>query len=96
MASDDLAQLALLELRLMVCRRRKNGKDTQYLVKWLDWEMPSSTWEPPDALKNHTTLKNEFAEQCRLKDISLENDVAMLPSTRKWFDANGDLKEITV
>jgi hypothetical protein len=86
----------MLELRLMVCRRRKDGKDTQYLVKWLDWEMPSSTWEPPDALKNHTTLKNEFVEQCRLKDISLENDVAMLPSTRKWFDANGDLKDSAV
>lgn len=44
-------------------------------------------------LKNQNTLKNDFAEQCNLKGISLENrGVVMLPSTRKWFEANGDLK----
>ena len=46
--------------------KRKKGDETQYLVKWQDWRIEDSTWEPVKHLPPSPV--DEFEHPCPAKD----------------------------
>lgn len=49
--------------------KKRIHPELRYLVKWRDWDIKYSTWEPLEHLINVTTLIDEFEKKEALKDL---------------------------
>ncbi|WVR05275.1 hypothetical protein IAU60_002287 [Kwoniella sp. DSM 27419] len=71
-----------------------NGKAVyKYLIKWLNWEIYDSTWEPASNIPNLSREVALFARQCKqqaLDDPRLK--VVLLPQAEEYFDWKGSYK----
>lgn len=54
-----------------IIAKKKSGKSIKYLVKWVDFPLEQSTWEPIENLENVKLLINEF-EKSHKENLNLD------------------------
>lgn len=74
--------LKLWEVERIVQKRKRNGEEPLYLIKWKDWQSRYNTWEPLRNLINCDDLLREFEdEQQKMIDL-FKATTNFYPSTR--------------
>ncbi|WVQ98718.1 hypothetical protein IAU59_005849 [Kwoniella sp. CBS 9459] len=61
-----------------------------YLVKWLDWPLETSTWEPADNIFHLDNMLFEFHQDAHEFGLDPRPKVVLFPEAREFWDENGD------
>ncbi|WVF72131.1 hypothetical protein IAT40_006943 [Kwoniella sp. CBS 6097] len=76
-------------------RWEANGKATYvYLVKWYDWALHDSTWEPRCNIPNIGRQEAFFLQEARRQGVQIDprNKVVLLPEMEMWMDHKGQYR----
>ncbi|OCF36561.1 hypothetical protein I316_01811 [Kwoniella heveanensis BCC8398] len=76
-------------------RWEANGEATYvYLVKWYDWALYDSTWEPRSNIPNIKRQEALFLQELRRQGTESDprEKVVLLPEVERWFDHKGQYR----
>ncbi|ODO11490.1 hypothetical protein I350_00270 [Cryptococcus amylolentus CBS 6273] len=87
---DDDDQFAFESVKGRRYRKKGDPKSVEFLIKWEQWALWDSTWEPPSALDDFPYAKRRFEKQARAEGNNvgagaLGERVILLKEAQEYF-----------